>query len=169
MLKPSVTFIRSTHSHPVKKHPAFHSNDIQYMQINQKSAVVSCIRRSALILTFASSLCLAGSRNSGDWDQFIEADFPSGCVFRMDIYDGFLANSGVSQFYWIVQTCQGDFQYRTDYIPPELSPNQDYPQTQRLSKISPMTRKQLRNKYSFSEEAPVDHGKRSLERDYGKH
>lgn len=139
------------------------------MRASKTFSLLSGVTLAFLSLIFVSSVCLAGSGKGGDWDQFIEADFPSGCVFRMDIYDGFAANSGVSQYYWIVQTCQGDFQYRTDYIPPELSPNRYYPQTQRLSKISPMTRKQLRDRYSFSKEGPLADGKGKRERDYGKH
>ncbi|MFJ2379475.1 hypothetical protein ACIOWK_10970 [Pseudomonas protegens] len=103
----------------------------------------------ALIFLLASTAGAANDEVSQEWEHLIKADFQDGCVSRLDEYLSTFGNNGVRFGAWLVQTCEGNFEYFANYYPPGVKPEKKRIDVSRTQKLRPLTPAQLKKIYSL--------------------
>ena len=109
------------------------------------------LSRAALALTFllASTAGAADDEISQEWARLIKADFQDGCVSRLDEYLSTLGSNGVRLGAWLVQTCEGNFEYGASYYPLDVHTENKQTEVRRKQKLPPLTPVQLKKMYSL--------------------
>ncbi|NBF03984.1 hypothetical protein GV819_16970 [Pseudomonas sp. Fl5BN2] len=109
------------------------------------------LSRIALALTFllTSTAGAADDEISQEWARLIKADFQDGCVSRLDEYLSTFGSNGVRLGTWLVQTCEGNFEYFANYYPPGVKPEKKRIDVSRRQKLRPLTPAQLKKMYSL--------------------
>lgn len=112
---------------------------------------MSPLSRIALALTFllTSTVGAADDEISQEWERLIKADFKGGCVSQLDQYLSIVGNNGVRYGKWLVQTCEGNFEYFANYYPPGVKPEKKRIDVSRRQKLRPLTPAQLNKMYSL--------------------
>lgn len=105
----------------------------------------------ALALTFllASTAGAADEEISQEWARLIKADFQDGCVSRLDEYLSTFGSNGVRLGAWLVQTCEGNFEYGASYYPLNVRTENKRIEVRRTQKLHPLTPEQLKKMYSL--------------------
>lgn len=103
----------------------------------------------ALAFLLTSTAGTASDAISQEWARLIKADFPPGCVIRLDPYLSSTGVNGVRGGAWLVQTCEGSFEYGASYFPPGVYPEKKRIGVSRTQKLRPLTPAQLKKMYSL--------------------
>lgn len=103
----------------------------------------------ALIVLLASTASAADDEISKHWARLIQADFQDGCVSRLDQYLSSSGNNGVRFGAWLVQTCEGNFEYGASYYPLNVDTENKRIEVRRTQKLPPLTPAQLKKMYSL--------------------
>ncbi|WP_264312867.1 hypothetical protein [Pseudomonas putida] len=83
------------------------------------------------------------------WQRLIKADFPGGCVSRLDLYLSTVGANGARSGAWLVQTCEGNFEYGARYSPAALPADKKQISVSRKQKLDGLTPEQLERMYSL--------------------
>ncbi|MDZ3992081.1 hypothetical protein [Pseudomonas sp. Teo4] len=105
----------------------------------------------ALIFLLFSAVCAADDDITRESVRLIKADFPAGCVVRLDQYLSSVGTNGVMGGAWLVQTCQGSFEYGSRYFPAAVHADGQRVRVTRNRKLDAMTPEQLKRSYSLKE------------------
>ncbi|MGE8058533.1 hypothetical protein [Pseudomonas sp. NPDC089547] len=103
----------------------------------------------ASLLFLVSTVCTADNDITQEWVRLIKTDFPQGCVIRLDEYLSTTAVNGFRSGAWLVQSCEGNFEYSTSYSPPEIRTDKHWISTSRKRKLDELTPLQLKLMYSL--------------------
>ncbi|KAF0865936.1 hypothetical protein [Pseudomonas sp. LD120] len=103
----------------------------------------------ALIFLLASTAGAANDEVSQEWEHLIKADFRDGCVSRLDEYRSTFGSNGVRLGAWLVQTCEGNFEYGASYYPLNVHTENKRIGVRRTQKLPPLTPAQLKKMYSL--------------------
>lgn len=103
----------------------------------------------AVIFLLTSTAGIASDAISQEWASLIRADFQHGCVNRLDQYLSSVGSNGVRTSAWLVQTCDGNFEYGASYFPPGVNPEKKRIGVSRKQKLHPLTPVQLKKMYSL--------------------
>ncbi len=76
----------------------------------------------------------------------IESEFPKGCVFKINGTFVAIGNNGFRISGWLVETCEGSYEYWTSYLPPDVRPEEKRMDMGRGDKLSAVSVEQLRKK-----------------------
>jgi hypothetical protein len=103
--------------------------------------------------TFTLSLLLAcqwavADEVTQEWERLIRKDFKDGCVTHLDPYLFSSGTNGVRGTAWLVQTCEGNFEYGATYLPPDVHPEElERISVRRKQQLRPLTPVQLKRMY----------------------
>lgn len=103
----------------------------------------------ALIFLLASASGAANDEISQEWAHLIKADFQDGCVNRLDQYLTTFGSNGVRFGAWLVQTCEGNFEYGASYHPLNVRTENKRIGVRQTQKLPPLTPVQLQGMYSL--------------------
>ncbi|QXI26159.1 hypothetical protein [Pseudomonas vanderleydeniana] len=108
---------------------------------------------NTLLLGFALALSSAAYSTENDavtqeWMHLIKADFPKGCVTQLTPYLSTTGANGVRTSAWLVQTCQGSYEYGASYRPAATRSNGKLISVSRGRKLN-MPPAQLKRLYSL--------------------
>ncbi len=103
----------------------------------------------ALIFLLASTAGAANDEISQEWARLIKTDFQDGCVSRLDEYLSTFGSNGVRLGAWLVQTCEGNFEYGASYYPLDVRTENKRIGVRRTQKLPPLTPTQLNKMYSL--------------------
>ncbi|MDF3160675.1 hypothetical protein P3C24_06820 [Pseudomonas proteolytica] len=103
----------------------------------------------ASFLLLVSTVCTADDDITQEWVRLIKTDFPQGCVIRLDEYLSTTAANGFRGGAWLIQTCEGNFEYGTSYYPAEVRTDKQRINASRKRKLDELTPVQLKRMYSF--------------------
>lgn len=103
----------------------------------------------ASLLLLVSTVCTADGDITQEWVRLIKTDFPQGCVFRLDQYLSTTAVNGFRGGAWLVQSCEGNFEYGTSYSPPEVRADKQRISVSRKRKLDDLSAVQLKRMYSL--------------------
>lgn len=103
----------------------------------------------APFLLLVSTVCTANDDITQEWVRLIKSDFPQGCVIRLDEYLSTTAMNGFRGGAWLVQSCEGNFEYGTSYSPPDVRTDKQRISVSRHRKLDDLTPIQLRRMYSL--------------------
>lgn len=103
----------------------------------------------ALIFLLTSTPGAANDEVSEEWEHLIKADFQDGCVSRLDEYLSTFGNNGARLGRWLVQTCEGNFEYGASYYPLNVRTENKRIEVRRTQKLPPLTPAQLKKMYSL--------------------
>ncbi len=103
----------------------------------------------ALTILLTATAGAADDEITQEWERLIKADFKGGCVSRLDEYLSIVGNNGVRHGTWLVQTCEGNFEYFANYYPPGVKPEKKRIDVSRTQKLRQLTPAQLKKMYSL--------------------
>lgn len=86
---------------------------------------------------------------SQEWSRLIKADFPDGCVSRLDQYLSTVGVNGARSGAWLVQTCEGSFEYGAGYVPIDARSGKSLFRVNRHQALGVLTKKQLETLYGI--------------------
>ncbi|UZE31276.1 hypothetical protein [Pseudomonas asplenii] len=103
----------------------------------------------ASFLLLGSTVCTADDVITQEWVHLIKADFPQGCVTRLREYLSTNAANGFRGGAWVVQSCEGNFEYGTRYYPLGVRTDRQRISASRTQKLDDLTPVQLKRMYSL--------------------
>ena|GEM_PF-3365597 len=103
----------------------------------------------ASFLLLVSTVCTADDDINQEWVRLIKSDFPQGCMTRLYEYLSTNAMNGFRGGAWLVQSCEGNFEYGTSYFPPEVRTDRKRISASRKRKLDDLTPVQLKRMYSL--------------------
>lgn len=103
----------------------------------------------ALTFLLASAASAADDAISREWVRLIKAQFQDGCVKRLDQYLTVSGINGARGGAWLVQTCEGNYEYGSSYFPPGVLPERKRLGVSRTQKLRPLTPVQLKEMYDL--------------------
>jgi len=111
--------------------------------------------RIKLTLMFAlllkSVACMADDPIGLEWLRLIKAGFPDGCVQRLDQYRSTVGYNGIRSGAWLVQTCQGNFEYGARYVPADAYSGKALFSVHRQQAVGELTTRQLKTMYGLQQ------------------
>lgn len=103
----------------------------------------------ASFLLLVSTVCTADDEITQEWGRLIKADFPQGCVIRLHKYLSANGVNGSRGGAWLVQSCEGNFEYGTSYYPRGVHMDKKRISASRNRKLDDLTPLQLKRMYSL--------------------
>lgn len=100
---------------------------------------------TALLLLF-SQTCLANFVED-EWEWMISRDFKKGCITRIKQFLVITGYNGNHSGVWFVESCDGLFEYGSNYYPGEVPPEHKRIEVRRLRELPPLTPKQIEDAY----------------------
>ncbi|BCD87958.1 hypothetical protein PSm6_43650 [Pseudomonas solani] len=100
---------------------------------------------SALLLLLSQTVSAGFIED--EWEWMIRRDFKEGCVTRAHQYLVISGLNGRHEGAWLVESCEGLFEYGSSYSPDAVPPGGKRISVERLRKLPPLTPEQIKKAY----------------------